>query len=90
VRTTLERDPAGRLQLRPTAARATIPAGLVIFAPAEPAASLPMSDVITDAHGRIRDGDGRPTGEYVMSGSAVETVRTLLHDLAAGHLGAAA
>ena len=103
VRNTLERDADGRLRARATAARATIPTGLVISAVDEDRRAPPglpvdaHGKIIADEHGRVREADGRPTGEYlsghgkpVVGGdraSAVETVRVLLADLAAGCLG---
>ncbi len=93
VRNTLERDPDGRLHAQPTGARATIPAGLVIFADTAPPAPLPVADAptaaVADEHGRVRTPDGRPTGEYV-SRSVLETVRVVLEDLADRDAGGAA
>ncbi len=87
ARTTLERDAGGRLRARETSARTMVPAGLVIFAGDEPTdlVSAAVSDApppaLADARGRVCDGDGRPTGEYV-SRSVLKTVRVVLEDLA--------
>jgi ferredoxin--NADP+ reductase len=70
VRNTLEHDPAGHLHPRATAARATIPAGLVLSAVNDRLwhSGVPVdgrSEVITDDHGRVRGADGLPTREYL-------------------------
>ena len=93
VRNALERGPDGRLYVQATAARATIPAGLVVSAELPPRPPLPsgvpvdsQGEVITDADGRVTSADGRPTGEYVSDGPAIKTVRLLAHDVVSGRL----
>jgi ferredoxin--NADP+ reductase len=93
ARNALERGADGGLHVQATPARATIPAGLVVSAERQPRRPFPsgvpvdpQGDVITDEHGRVTSADGRPTGEYVSEGPAVETVRVLAHDVASGRL----
>jgi ferredoxin/flavodoxin---NADP+ reductase len=93
VRTALERDADGRLHAQATDARATIPAGLVVSAERRPERPIPPGvpvnaegAIMADEHGRVIDADGRPTGEYVGDGSAVQAVRILAHDVASGRL----
>ena len=71
-RNVLERAEDGRLRVRPTGARAVVPAGLVLAAVGycgEPLAGVPFDaarGLIANQSGRVLGPDGEPTREYVV------------------------